>query len=134
MFVTLSTMVSPEGPPAHWDGADAADVRSEALDVVLDALEWRLADTRWQAVEQILTAMNASLAAGDVPALAAATAELELASPLRMTRIGDTPVVPAAQPVRVLLTKLVYSLGGAPSGSGDPASGTGTDGDGTTGR
>jgi hypothetical protein len=116
VFVTLGSMVSPGGPPANSDSGDGADVRAEALDVVSDALQWRLADARWQVIEQVLIAMDAALAAADLDALAAATADLELSGPLRITRIGATPVVPPTPPVRDLLNRLVFSLGGITAG------------------
>lgn len=102
------------GPPADWEPGDDADVRAEALDVISDALEWRLAEARWQAIEQVLSAMEAALEADNMDALAAATADLELAGPLRITRIGATPVVPPTTPVRDRLNQLVHSLGGIP--------------------
>jgi hypothetical protein len=113
MFVTLSSMNYPDEPPPSWDTSDVADARAEALDVISDALQWRLADTRWQGIEQLLVAMGAALEADDLGALTAATVDLELAGPLRMTRIGATPVVPPPPPVRDRLNRLVYSLGGA---------------------
>jgi hypothetical protein len=112
MFVTLGSMVFPDEPPASTDSGNDFDARAEALDVVSDALQWRLAEARWQAIEQVLIAMDAALAAGNVDALAAATADLELAGPLRITRIGATPVVPPAPAVRARLNRLVHSLGG----------------------
>jgi hypothetical protein len=120
MFVTLSGMVSPYEPPAGTNPSEDFDARAEALDVVSEVLEWRLAEARWQAIQQVLIAMEAALAAGDLDALAAATADLELAGPLRITRIGTTPVVAAAPPVRDLLNRLVYSLGGIPAPQREP--------------
>jgi hypothetical protein len=93
-------------------GTAAAEVRAEALDLLQDALEWQLAEGRWQAIEHTLIAMDAALAANDLAALTAATADLELAGPLRITRIGATPMVPAAPPIRDRLNHLVYVLGG----------------------
>jgi len=104
-------MDSSDEPPLSWDSGDVVDVRAEALDVLSDALQWRLAEARWQAIEQVLITMDAALEADDLDALAAATADLELAGPLRITRIGATPVVPPAPPVRDRLNRLVHSLG-----------------------
>jgi len=106
-------MISPD-EPASGDSGDVADVRAEALDVVSDALQWQLAGARWQAIERVLIAMDAALQVGDPEALAAASADLELAGPLRITRIGATPVIPPAPPVRDRLNRLARSLGGTP--------------------
>src|SRR5689334_11872934 len=114
MFVTLSSMNSLEPGPG-WNPADTASVRAEALDVISDVLSWRLAGTRWVAIEQVLAAMDAALAAGDVTALATATTDLELAGPVRITRIGADPVVPPPPAIRDRLNQLVHSLGGVPA-------------------
>lgn len=112
MFVTLSSMSSLEEPGPGWNSADTGDVRADALDVISDALSWRLAGTRWAAIEQVLAAMDAALATGDVVALAAATTDLELACLMRITRIGAVAVVPPSPAVRDRLNQLVHSLGG----------------------
>src|SRR5215469_17602715 len=104
-------MVSSDGPPAGWNTGSGIDVRAEALDVLSDVRQWRLADARWRAVEQVLIAMDAAVQADDSDALMAATADLELAGPLRLTRIDATPVGPPARPVRDRLNRL-ESLGG----------------------
>ena len=132
VFVTLTGMGSPDNPSANWGSRDMADARAEALDVVLDALQWRLADARWQEIERVLAAMAAALDAGDPGALAAATADLELAGPLRLIRIGAPPVVSPAPPIRDRLNQLVYSLGGVTPGQ-QPGHDGGMDGDGASG-
>ncbi|HUY46730.1 MAG TPA: CATRA system-associated protein [Streptosporangiaceae bacterium] len=119
--------------PANWESGDVVDVRAEALDVVSDALQWRLAEARWQAIEQVLSAMDAALEADNLDALAAATADLELAGPLRITRIGATPVVPPAPPVRDRLNQLVHSLGGVPAAQHHEPEDAGADDDGASG-
>ena len=91
MFVTLGSMSSLEEPGPGWNSADTGSVRTEALDVLSDALSWRLAGPRWAAIEQVLAAMDAALAAGDVAALATATADLELAGPCGSPRSGPIP-------------------------------------------
>lgn len=112
MFVTLGSMSSLEEPGPGWNSADTGSVRTEALDVLSDALSWRLAGPRWATIEQVLAAMDAALAAGDVAALATATAGLELAGPVRVTKIGADPVVPPPPAIRDRLNRLVHSLGG----------------------
>ena len=41
------------GAPGRWDSGDMREIRAEALDVVTDALQWRLAEERWQKIEHI---------------------------------------------------------------------------------
>jgi hypothetical protein len=103
----------PDGLPPRSEAGAFAEARAEALDVVSDALQWRLNETRWQSLERILAAMDAASAAGDTAALMAATADLELAGPVRLTRIGAAPAVPPPAAVRDRLNRLVHSLGGA---------------------
>jgi CATRA-Associated Small Protein len=105
----------PDGPPQRPDDGDFAEARAEALDVVSDALQWRLNEMRWQSLEHILAAMDAAMAASDAAALMAATANLELVGPVRLTRIGATPAVPPPAPVRDRLNRLVHSLSGTPA-------------------
>jgi hypothetical protein len=100
--------------PQRWDSGDIAEARTEALDVLSDACLWQLAEGRWQAIEQILIAMDAALAGGDLDALAAATADLELAGPLRIIPIG--PAIGPTPAARDLLNKLVHVLGGVIAG------------------
>jgi CATRA-associated small protein len=100
--------------PQRWDSGGITEVRTEALDVLSDALFWQLAEARWQAIEQILIAMDAALARGDLDALAVATADLELAGPLRIVPIG--PATGPTPVARDLLNKLVHVLGGVTAG------------------
>jgi hypothetical protein len=104
-------MNHPYEPSPRWDVGDVADPRAEALDVVSDALRWLLTETRWPAVEQLVVAMETAVETADRNALEEATAELELAGPLRMTRIGAVPLVPPPPRVLDRLNRLVYSLG-----------------------
>jgi len=120
----------PDEQSAGSGHGDAAGLRAEALDIVLDALEWQLAGARWQAVTAALTAMETALATGDPEALMAATADLELAGPVRVVTIGAPPVGSAAPQVRSQLNRLVHALGGislaqqAPGNVGDDANDT----------
>jgi hypothetical protein len=103
--------------------------RAEALDVLSDVRQWQLAGPRWQAIEQILDAMAAALEAGDVEALTAATADLELAGPLRIVRIAATPVTPPPVPIRDRLNRLVFVLGGTAVADRDEDERAGADDD-----
>jgi hypothetical protein len=134
VFITLSNMGSSKrDSSAGGQGSPGrgvpGDVQTEALEAVQDALQWQLAESRWQAIEEILTTMETAFINGDREALEAATVHLEMAGPLRITRIGATPIVPPPPPILLQLNHLVLSLGGAtPAPSrlaGEP--GTGND-------
>ena len=101
-------MVSPDDNFSYH--GDLAIAREEALEVLVDACQWRLTEKHWQSIDQTLTAMDAALKARDAAALATATADLEIAGPVRITKIGDPPVEPPA-PVRDRMNRLVHSLG-----------------------
>jgi hypothetical protein len=113
-MIRLMTPSGESNTPRRWDSDDIAEVRADALDVLLDALQWQLAEARWQTIEQALAAMDAALTSGDMDELAAATADLELAGPLRIIPID--PAVGPTPAARDLLNKLVHSLGGVAAG------------------
>ena len=127
-------MAPPSEPPRDGGAGAMTAAYAEALDVVEDALLWRLTEARWQAIEDVLTAMEAAAAAGDPAALTSATADLELAGPLRLTRIGATPAVPAAAAVHDQLIRLRYSLGGVSVAEQDQADDAGADDGRASGR
>jgi hypothetical protein len=93
----------------------------DALDVLSDLSEWRLSEARWEEVERVVATMQAALAAGDSAMLGEATADLELLSPIRITRVGATPTVPAPERVRERRNQLEQTLviGRRPSQSRD---------------
>ena len=118
-FVMLETMAPGESNlPEQPACGLAADIRADALDILADAGQWRLAAQRWQVIEEILGVMDAALAAGDTAAFTAAAADLELVGPLRIIPIGPPPVGPTPKS-RDLLNKLVYSLDGIVLGEAD---------------
>jgi hypothetical protein len=88
--------------------------------VIEDALRWQLPEARWRGIEQALGAIDAALVADDPEALVAATVRLELAGPMRITRIGGAPVVPPPPPLRDRLNRLVFALGGVSLGPQQP--------------
>ena len=94
----------------RWNLDDNAEIRAEALDALLDAFRWKLAAERWQEIFQVLAGMASALEGNDVTALAEATADLELAGPLRIIPIGVASGPPPE--VRDLLNRLVHALGG----------------------
>jgi hypothetical protein len=106
--------------PSHHDGVSGIDpeARANALDVLHDVLAWQLVEERRQRVIDSLDAMATAVAAQDNASVESATAELELASPVRVTRIGATSVNPPPEIVRDRVNHLVHSLRG-PAGSDD---------------
>ncbi|WP_432830992.1 CATRA conflict system CASPASE/TPR repeat-associated protein [Dactylosporangium sp. CA-092794] len=98
----------PEELPADPDTVDA-------LAVLGDVPQWRMPAGRWPAIAAIIERMGRAVDERDPAALAEATAELELASPLRYTLLGSTPLVPPPPPVYLLRNHLVQALGGQPA-------------------
>lgn len=123
----------PDDGAGAWSGPAGFDdeTRADAVAVLTDILEWQLVPQRWERVEQIVDSLAEALAGGDVAAVREATAELELAGPVRATRIGATPLVPVPERVRDRTNHLVHSLGSTPqhppggpaNSSGEPGSG-----------
>jgi hypothetical protein len=109
-------MVRQDEPSPAWSSPADAEVLNEARQAAEDALEWQLSPDHWRAIEPVLAALDAAVKAGDVVALADATADLELAGPLRIRTLGTQPVVPPPPPVLYLLNHLVHSLGGTTAG------------------
>jgi hypothetical protein len=85
---------------------------AEALEILHDLRDWRLTPSRWDLVGQIIASMTAAAAEGDVAALQRATTDLELVSPVRIIKIGETPQGPPPDPVREQANRLIHSLGG----------------------
>jgi CATRA-Associated Small Protein len=118
-----------DGQHASEDVA-IAEAKLAALDVLTDVLQWRLPQARWTRVTEIVQSIDKALSAGDPIALEAATVDLELAGPVRITRVGATPQVPAPQPVRERVNRLVHSLtddAGTDRGGGDRGKDRGRD-------
>jgi hypothetical protein len=80
---------------------DANDlgIRAAALRVLDYLLRLELTEARWERVDGILATATEAVAAGDLAVLRAATNELRAVGPVRVIRIGGTPVGPP--PLRV---------------------------------
>src|SRR5262249_20247276 len=108
-----------------------AEAKLAALDVLTDVLEWRFGEARWARVTEIVQSIDNALSAGDPAALEAATADLELAGPTRITRVGAIPQVPAPSQVRERVNRMVLSLTGEAAatdrGQADRGNGSGRD-------
>lgn len=88
------------------------EARVDALDVLRDLVDWRLTPARWdEQVGPLVDAMADAWATGDAVAFVKATADLELASPVRVIKIGSTEGAPPPDPVRERRNHLVHSLG-----------------------
>ena len=94
------------------DGATVLDdeLRTDARDVLADALQWRLTAARWTAIGEVVDGLAAAVRSGDVEAARTAVAELELLGPVRATPVGAEPVVPAPERVREEINELVPEL------------------------
>lgn len=102
----MTTLRPVTGDPTALDD----DVRADALDVLVDTLQWRLTEPRWVAIRAAVDALAAAVRAGDVEAVRAAVADLELLGPVRATPIGHEPLVPAPDPVRDEINELVRAM------------------------
>ncbi|MEU6590543.1 CATRA system-associated protein [Streptomyces sp. NPDC046881] len=90
------------------------ETRDDAVDVLDDLLQWQLTAERWERVEALVRSLDQALVEGDGDALRAATAELELAGPVRITRIGSKALIPVPEKTRDRANRLVHTLGGRP--------------------
>jgi len=88
----------------------------EAQAALSDALVWNLPASRWERVQEAVADMAAAVAAGRLDDLWQTTGRLELCSPVRVvTRLGDTPQLPAPKAVREQIAELIDAL----TGNGD---------------
>lgn len=86
------------------------EVVADALDVLGDLTSWRLASARWTQVQESLALLGAALDRDDMDAARAAVATLELMGPVKFTRIGSIPVLPAPAPIRERVHYMVHLL------------------------
>jgi len=107
---------------------DLAQIRTEAVRALSHVEYWELTPARWELLAGMLDGLAAAAPAGDVDAIAVATADLELAGPMRITPIGagsrpaeagPTGVVriPVPPEIRERVNELIHMLrGGGESG------------------
>jgi hypothetical protein len=82
------------------------------LEVLHDVADWRLPAAGWARVAEIVEVIEAAALSGDAAAVAAATVNLELTSPVRITRIGSTEAkVPVPPRIRERVNRLAHRLG-----------------------
>ena len=97
--------------------SDGSAARAEAVLALREALTWSLAAPRWAQVHAAVEDMAAVASAGP-DALRQAIVLLELCGPLRtVTRLGDTPQLPAPMAVQERIAELVGAL--TPDGAAD---------------
>ena len=112
---------------------ERAAVSQDALSVLHDVLEWQLSGTRWEGIAGSVEALAASLSTGDLAAAREAVIQLELAGPVRITRIGALPTEPAPPRVRERVNHLVFQLSGGETPTAVPDQDEGAEGDGQPG-
>jgi hypothetical protein len=91
---------------------ELAEVRDDALNVLRDMLKWSMTPARWAEVEEILDGLGGvpDLADPDqVARLSSTTITLELAAPVRITKV-DRSAVPASDKIRERVNHLVHEL------------------------
>lgn len=86
--------------PNRIHSVDGPRIRSAALQVLDDLLQLRLTEARWERVAGILGITAEAAAAGDLGTLRTAAKELQMVGPVRIIRIGSTPVGPPPVKVR----------------------------------
>ena len=97
--------------------------RDEARAALSDALMWNLTAARWEQVQDAIADMAAAVTSARLDDLWQTTGRLELCSPLRVvTRLGETPQLPAPETIREQIVALISALAGDgnPSGGGKP--------------
>ena len=87
-----------------------AELRTDALDVLRDALEWRLAPARWNTVAVTADVLHSALRTGDVDGFREAVYDLELAGPVRGPGDGEASTTPAPEEVYVVISNLIHTL------------------------
>jgi hypothetical protein len=100
------------------------DLRSDVLDILSDAVQWRLPAARWEGVEKLVQALHDAVREGDLEKLEVTLGDLELAAPLRITPIGGERPTQATSKLRNIADRVVYDLG---QGIGSEARGPGDD-------
>lgn len=98
-----------------WRTEDLEEVRQDAVSVLQDMLGWRLSTARWDAIAGSVEALATYLDVGDLAAAQDIVIQLELAGPVRITRIGAVPSQPPPPPVRERVNQLIHRLSGGDS-------------------
>lgn len=110
--------------PSADASAVPIDLRSDVLDILSDALQWRLPAARWESVEALAQVLHDAVRTGDLEKLEVALGDLELAAPLRVTPLGGEETIPATTRLRNIIRGVVHNLG---QGIGPDTRGTADD-------
>lgn len=81
------------------------------LDIVADAVRWRLPEARWSDVEELMDALHKAVRTGQQDAVEQALGTLELVAPLRITPIGGEARIAATRRLRQLSEQVVHDIG-----------------------
>lgn len=88
------------------------NVHKDAVDVLRDALVWRLTEGHWVAVGRAVDSLATALAAKDAEAFREAVYDLELAGPVRAVSAQTPPTDLAPVVVRERINELIHTLDG----------------------
>ncbi len=92
------------------DTGCASDIRNTVVETLEHVLRLKLAEARWERLAELIEIAIEAQTAGDLDGLKQAADQLELAGPVRVTRIGgDDPIPPPAE-IRERANELIYSL------------------------
>jgi hypothetical protein len=100
-------------------GARDPGLQATVLRVLDYLLRLELTEARWERVDGILAIASDAAAAGDLTGLRAAANELRAIGPVRVIRIGGTPVGPPPVKVRERADLLRAVVMAASSGEGE---------------
>jgi hypothetical protein len=92
----------------------AGDLQGRLARLIGDLGQWTLPGPAWRRVGEQLAALETALHQGDQAGVAAAVDRLELLSPVRLTRLGQVPVLPADRQVRERLNRVRAATDGPP--------------------
>lgn len=71
------------------DSSHNDEIRDDAREVARDVLDWRATEAEWAEIAELVEAAVQAAEFGDDAALRAGTLALELAGPLRITRLDE---------------------------------------------